>query len=112
MGYGSGLEARRTALRDKIDPKLIDMNIQNIENVASKALPNEGLVLGDLLSDDVHSKWDEARGIVTSLAVKYIMGQITVDEYDKGIEDFLNKYQYMMDEYTQAYKARYIDKVK
>jgi putative aldouronate transport system substrate-binding protein len=115
LGYGNSRVPNLQALKnsDKIkNPAFIDMELKNEEAIGAEAKPAPGseYMLGDLLSDDVSAKMDEAQGVVTSLAVKYIMGRITMEDYDKGIADFLTKYGFILEEYTNAYKARYIDK--
>ena len=115
LGYGGSRVPNLQALKssDKVkNPEWIDMELANEESIGAEAQPNpsSAYTLGDLLSDDVSAKMDEAQGVVTSLAVKYIMGRITIEDYDKGIADFLTKYGFILEEYNNAYKARYIDK--
>lgn len=118
MGYGQGrgaliqdlIDQTKAAMPDKLP--LIEMHQANAAAVSKEATKVPYIRLGDLLSDKVSTKSDEAQGVATSLTVKYIMGRINMNEYDAGIAQFLTDYQYMLDERTQAYKDRYIDKTK
>ena len=110
LGYNHNRMPNYAAYRNRLDNNLLDMHLKNAEEVGKASVKRPVYILDDLLSDDITAKEDEAQGVITSLAVKYIMGRITMDEYDKGIESFVKTYGYMLDEYTNAYEARYIYK--
>ena len=106
-GYGQGRLASLAVLKMTVDPNIIDLHLANSDIVSAGAIRLPYYSLDDLLSDDVSAKRDEAQGVMTSLAVKYIMGRISMEEYDAGITEFLNTYRFMTDEYNEAYKTRY-----
>lgn len=88
----------------------MEMHLANAAKVGAEAVRRPTIEIKDLLTEEARTKTDEAQGVITSLAVKYIMGRISETEWDAEIGNFLNTYRYMTDERTVAYKARYIDK--
>lgn len=92
-------------------PEIYDMELSNMAQWQENASHPPFISMDDLISDETFLKRDEAQGIISTLCVKYIMGRITMDEWDTEIGKFLDTYRYMTDDYTAAYKTRYIDKV-
>ena len=67
LGYGGSRVPNLQALKssDKVkNPEWIDMELANEESIGAEAQPNpsSAYTLGDLLSDDVSAKMDEAQG--------------------------------------------------
>lgn len=56
-----------------------------------------------VISPDIKSAEKEALAQSISIVVKAIVGEISMDEYDKQVKDYLNKYKKVTDEYNRAY---------
>lgn len=52
------------------------------------------------LSDDTITKKTEAAQLATSIVAKAIIGEISMEEYDQQVRDFLKTYQFITDEYN------------
>jgi hypothetical protein len=57
------------------------------------------------LSADTQSKVKEAQELSKSIIIKAIIGEITMQEYDAQVSDYLNKYQFITDEYNAKLPA-------
>jgi putative aldouronate transport system substrate-binding protein len=53
---------------------------------------------------DLAPKMKEARELSKAIIFKAVMGEISMEEYDKEVKDFLNKYNYIPEAYTKSYK--------
>lgn len=53
---------------------------------------------------DLAPKTKEAREISKGIIFKAVMGEISMEEYDNQVKDFLSKYGYITEAYTKSYK--------
>ncbi|HHY24781.1 MAG TPA: hypothetical protein GX527_11250 [Clostridiaceae bacterium] len=53
---------------------------------------------------ELSPKLTEATDKAHEIVYRYIMGEITMDEYDKEVNDFINKYKEIKDAYNAEIK--------
>lgn len=104
MGFSAGLDAKDAQMA-------ITLNNQELcdKMVASRAGLHDiaqsigtSVAFWSYASEKEMSKYEEAGAFVTSLTSKFIMGKIDMAGFDKGIEEFRSKYQFIFDDRTKA----------
>lgn len=50
------------------------------------------------------AKIGESQELSKSIILKAIVGEITMEQYDEMVKDYLNKYQFITDEYNEKLK--------
>lgn len=56
------------------------------------------------LSKETSAKIGESQELSKSIILKAIVGEITMEQYDEMVKDYLNKYQFITDEYNEKLK--------
>jgi hypothetical protein len=104
MGFSAGLEAKDAQMaiilnNQELCNKMVESR-KPLGEIAQKMGTN--VAFWDYASEKEMSKYEEAGAFVTSLTSKFIMGKIDMAGFDKGIEEFKSKYQFIFDDRTKA----------
>ncbi len=109
-GSASNVEVSLADQLAKVDPSIRDEYAARVRegmkityDQAAKANQNPASYIQ--LSADTQSKVKEAQELSKSIIIKAIIGEITMQEYDAQVSDYLNKYQFITDEYNAKLPA-------
>ncbi|MEN6315824.1 MAG: extracellular solute-binding protein [Clostridiaceae bacterium] len=115
MGFSAGIDAKDAQMA------IILSNQELCDKVVASRTPlhdiaqsiGTNVAFWSYASDKEMAKYEEAGAFVTSLTSKFIMGKIDMAGFDKGIEEFRSKYQFIFDDRTKAlteHKNEFLEK--
>lgn len=107
MAATSGEDGLKTKFGLYLDKSILDnyydefKKFMDIGNAEAKKVPSVTAASLVKPSDDTLSKVTESNELSTSIILKAITGEISMEEYDAQVSEFLKKYQFITDEYNE-----------
>lgn len=102
MGFSSGLEAKKAVQLQISGTDVFNRYYDSVKTIADHA-GEAGVQLwsGYTPIDDVQKKRGDADAFISEATAKAIMGQITMEEFDKRVQEWKEKYGFICDAVTQ-----------